>query len=253
VTFSLSGFSVDRREGIELATNFTANGNAELRVGALEETITVSGQSPTADVQNVIQQRVLNAEVVDTGRSRASLIRSRSSIGRTTAAAAARATRSTVRNAAPAGIPSTMRKEESDPFPVIVAQHPSPALRQLVASLRDLAHLEQPFVMLETSVAGTPYLGEITFDQAIAGVLGRARTDLHGSGVRDHGCLPERAGTVVTRDELLHLVWGDADTPMTRTVDNFVFRLRHNIEPDPHHPRYIRTACGDGYRLTLAG
>jgi DNA-binding response OmpR family regulator len=34
-------------------------------------------------------------------------------------------------------------------------------------------------------------------------------------------------------------------------VDNFIFRLRHKLEPDPHHPRYIRTAHGDGYRPTL--
>jgi DNA-binding response OmpR family regulator len=63
--------------------------------------------------------------------------------------------------------------------------------------------------------------------------------------------LAERAGSVVSREELLRLVWGYADAPMTRTVDNFIFRLRHKIEPDPHHPKYIRTAHGDGYRFTL--
>jgi DNA-binding response OmpR family regulator len=63
--------------------------------------------------------------------------------------------------------------------------------------------------------------------------------------------LTERAGTIVSRDELLHLVWGYNQTPLTRTVDNFVFRLRQKIEDDPHHPKYIRTAYGDGYRLTL--
>jgi DNA-binding response OmpR family regulator len=62
-------------------------------------------------------------------------------------------------------------------------------------------------------------------------------------------CLAERAGHVVTRDELLHLVWGYSDVPLTRTVDNFVFRLRQKIEPDPHHPTFIRKAYGDGYRL----
>jgi DNA-binding response OmpR family regulator len=63
--------------------------------------------------------------------------------------------------------------------------------------------------------------------------------------------LADRAGDVVTRDELLHLVWGYTDPPTTRTVDNFIFRLRHKLEPDPHHPKYIRTAYGDGYRLTF--
>jgi DNA-binding response OmpR family regulator len=63
--------------------------------------------------------------------------------------------------------------------------------------------------------------------------------------------LAERAGGVVSRDELLRLVWGYSDAPLTRTVDNFVFRLRQKIEKDPHRPQYIRTAYGDGYRLTL--
>jgi DNA-binding response OmpR family regulator len=62
-------------------------------------------------------------------------------------------------------------------------------------------------------------------------------------------CLAERAGNVVTRDELLHLVWGYADAPLTRTVDNFIFRLRHKLERDPKHPTFIRKAYGDGYRL----
>ena len=62
--------------------------------------------------------------------------------------------------------------------------------------------------------------------------------------------LAERAGGVVTRDELLSLVWGYQRIPLTRTVDNFIFRLRQKIEPDPHKPTYIRTCYGDGYRLT---
>ena len=45
VTFSLTGFNTFKREGIELGNNFTATVNAELRVGGIEETITVSGQA----------------------------------------------------------------------------------------------------------------------------------------------------------------------------------------------------------------
>jgi len=65
VTFTLTGFSVIKREGIELSTDFTANVNAELKVGALEETITVSGTSPLVDVQSVTKQTVLTREVLD--------------------------------------------------------------------------------------------------------------------------------------------------------------------------------------------
>src|SRR6185436_1071475 len=61
-----------KREGIELTTGFTANVNAEMKVGGLEETITVSGASPIVDVQNARSQTVLTREVIDalpTGKS----------------------------------------------------------------------------------------------------------------------------------------------------------------------------------------
>ena len=65
VTFTLPGFSVVRREGIELTTGFTATINAEIPVGALGETITVSGASPVVDAQNVSTQNVFSRDVLD--------------------------------------------------------------------------------------------------------------------------------------------------------------------------------------------
>ncbi|MEO8257862.1 MAG: carboxypeptidase regulatory-like domain-containing protein [Acidobacteriota bacterium] len=65
VTFSLAGFASVKRDGIELTGNFAATVNAELKVGSVEETVVVSGQSPIVDVQNAAQQRVLAAEVLD--------------------------------------------------------------------------------------------------------------------------------------------------------------------------------------------
>jgi len=65
--------------------------------------------------------------------------------------------------------------------------------------------------------------------------------------------LAERAGAVVTRDDLLQAVWGYRDPPLTRSVDILITRLRRKIEVDSHRPRYIRTMHGDGYSLTPAG
>lgn len=65
VTFTLPGFSTVRREGLELATGFTANVSAEMKVGAMEETVTVTGSSPVVDVQNVRFQQVLSRDVWD--------------------------------------------------------------------------------------------------------------------------------------------------------------------------------------------
>src|SRR5262245_46509436 len=65
VAFSLSGFSTFKREGLELTTGFTATVNGEMKVGSLEESVTVTGASPVVDIQNVRQQRVLSREVLD--------------------------------------------------------------------------------------------------------------------------------------------------------------------------------------------
>jgi len=65
VTFSLPGFNSVKREGIQLTAGFTASVNADMQVGALEETITVSGESPLIDTQNTRQQKVLSSELLD--------------------------------------------------------------------------------------------------------------------------------------------------------------------------------------------
>ena len=64
VTFTLVGFSTVKREGIELSAGFTATVNGELKVGALEETITVTGRSPIVDTQNVTQQKVIQMQMI---------------------------------------------------------------------------------------------------------------------------------------------------------------------------------------------
>jgi hypothetical protein len=66
VTFTLPGFSTAKREGVDLPSNFTATVNAELRVGDLQETVTVSGAAPTVDVQNVVQQKAFTRTILDT-------------------------------------------------------------------------------------------------------------------------------------------------------------------------------------------
>src|SRR5688572_28340344 len=65
VTFTLTGFSTYRRDGLELPSDFTATLNAELKVGALEETITVTGESPIVDVSSTSRVQVLSRDVLD--------------------------------------------------------------------------------------------------------------------------------------------------------------------------------------------
>jgi hypothetical protein len=65
VTFALPGFTTLKREGIALQTGFTATVSVELRVGSVEETITVSGAAPVVDTQSVAARKVVTKDVID--------------------------------------------------------------------------------------------------------------------------------------------------------------------------------------------
>jgi hypothetical protein len=65
VSFTLSGFTTVKREGIELTASFAANIPAQMKVGTLEESVTVSGATPVVDIQNVVKQRLVTADVLE--------------------------------------------------------------------------------------------------------------------------------------------------------------------------------------------
>ena len=64
VTFTLGGFSVLKREGIELTGGFTATVNADMKIGALEETVTVTGAAPLVDTQSARKQTVVSSDLL---------------------------------------------------------------------------------------------------------------------------------------------------------------------------------------------
>ncbi len=61
--------------------------------------------------------------------------------------------------------------------------------------------------------------------------------------------LRERADEAVSRDELLEKVWGVPGSPTSRTVDNFIVKLRRKVEENHDKPRHILTVYGFGYKL----
>jgi two-component system, OmpR family, alkaline phosphatase synthesis response regulator PhoP len=61
--------------------------------------------------------------------------------------------------------------------------------------------------------------------------------------------LIERRGRVVSRDEILNYVWSESEFPTSRTIDNFVMRLRKLIENNPESPSVIKSIRGVGYQL----
>lgn len=63
----------------------------------------------------------------------------------------------------------------------------------------------------------------------------------------------ENPNRVVSRNEILDRIWGENNYPSSRTVDNFIVRLRRILEPDPSAPKYLHTVWGVGYRFTPEG
>ena len=64
--------------------------------------------------------------------------------------------------------------------------------------------------------------------------------------------LAEHEGNIVTREDILDRVWGYEVFPSTRTVDNFIVRLRKRFERNPEQPAHFHTVRGVGYRFTRA-
>ena len=123
-------------------------------------------------------------------------------------------------------------------------------LRELILRVR--AILRRGQWMAEPALSGDVLsLGdaEVDFRAYRARVSGR-EVGLSKKEVLILRSLAERPGEVVSRAEILDRVWGYDAFPTTRTIDNFIVRLRRALEPDPQHPRYIHTIRGIGYRLT---
>ena len=117
-------------------------------------------------------------------------------------------------------------------------------LLRLQNSLRRASYLQQPV----GAARGAVRIGEADVD------FGRFTATVAGSvhPVTHKECavlklLVERAGTAVSRDEILDRAWSADEFPTSRTVDNFIMRLRRLVEKDPANPRTLRSIRGVGY------
>jgi two-component system alkaline phosphatase synthesis response regulator PhoP len=96
---------------------------------------------------------------------------------------------------------------------------------------------------------------EVDFEKFEARVRGPVGVKTHSLTHKEVALLKllvERAGKVVSRDEILDHVWaGESEDamPTSRTIDNFVLRLRKLVEADPENPQIIRSVRGVGYQL----
>jgi len=123
-------------------------------------------------------------------------------------------------------------------------------LRELILRVR--AILKRSQWLREPSLAGERLvLGDAVVDfKTFTAKVGGRETKLSTKETLILKALAERAGEVVSRSEILDRVWGYDAFPTTRTIDNFIVRLRRILEPDPGEPRYLHTIRGTGYRLT---
>ena len=117
-----------------------------------------------------------------------------------------------------------------------------------------LARIEALLRRAPTAVPGTPLeryqFGDITVDVRKAEVsLNGEMLDLSAKEFHLLKYFIEHRGAMISREELLHEVWGYNNTPSTRTVDVHVAWLRQKLEPNPRVPQYILTVHGLGYKF----
>ena len=75
--------------------------------------------------------------------------------------------------------------------------------------------------------------------------------DLAAKGFELLRCLLRHKGKVVSRDTIMDEVWGADAILNTRTIDNYIVKLRQLVEPDPNNPKHLHTVHGAGYRLDV--
>ncbi len=133
-------------------------------------------------------------------------------------------------------------------------------MRELLARIKALLRRSSPALSLssEVVVEANEEFNEITFsDVAVDFKTYRAKKgtkelNLSAKEFELLKYLSKKVDVPVSRDELLDQVWGYNSYPTTRTVDNFIARLRQKLEESPERPRHILTVHGVGYKFVYA-
>jgi DNA-binding response OmpR family regulator len=120
------------------------------------------------------------------------------------------------------------------------------SLRELLARIKAVLRRHEP----AAPAPGTMVLGETVVDfSTYTASRGGAEITMTAREFEVLKFLWAHKNQTVTRDQLLADVWGYDDSISTRTVDNFILKLRQKIERDPAKPKHILTMHGTGYRL----
>jgi DNA-binding response OmpR family regulator len=123
------------------------------------------------------------------------------------------------------------------------------SLRELLARVKAVLRRTEGSASLEMKVT----VGETDVDfSGYTATRGGVEVPMTPKEIEILKFLYEHRNHTVTRDQLLSEVWGYDESVSTRTVDNFILRLRQKVEADPAHPRAILTIHGAGYKLVLS-
>ena len=131
------------------------------------------------------------------------------------------------------------------------------ALPELINRVRNLLERHRTLVRSEKIVTGPAVLSLRQFDQITVDfttyqvTVGERTHNLTTLEMQLLRYFLDHAGKVLSRHEILENVWDPAAEVTTRTIDNFVSRLRKILEPDPARPKYILSVRGTGYRFVL--
>jgi DNA-binding response OmpR family regulator len=126
-------------------------------------------------------------------------------------------------------------------------------LKELLARLKRMTERATLYQTPGTQVITTKYsIGSILLDYDELRLKTKSKTlqltKLEADFLKE---LMTHPGKVVSREHLLEKVWGLRSTTETRTIDNFVVRLRRMIEDDPRDPKILLSVRGRGYRLNI--
>lgn len=130
-------------------------------------------------------------------------------------------------------------------------------IRELVARIRSLLRRAKVSLQHAEKQQANLLLDELSFDdvfidfKTLRAFKGNVELELSAREFELLRYLSAKPDIPITRDELLDMVWGYSNYPSTRTVDNFVARLRQKIEMVPEDPQHIITVHGVGYKFVL--
>ncbi|HXR20522.1 MAG TPA: response regulator transcription factor [Steroidobacteraceae bacterium] len=123
--------------------------------------------------------------------------------------------------------------------------------RELLLRIQNCLKRAQDLALVPGEMRGQVRIGraQVDFERFVATVDGQTQSLTHKECAVLR-LLAARAGKAVSRDEILDRAWSADEFPTSRTVDNFIVRLRKLVEIDAADPRVIRSIRGVGYLLT---